>query len=52
MRINYYIVMRLGHGEMINIIEADVGLDPIVAHFYFVQLLSVVKYLHGKGDMP
>lgn len=45
----YYIVMRLGHNEMINIIEADVGLDPLVAHLYFFQLISAVKYLHGKG---
>lgn len=45
----YYITMRLGYSDMVSVIEADVGLDPVVAHFYFAQLISAVKYLHSRG---
>lgn len=30
-------------------VEPDVGFHPSVSHFYFVQLLSAVSYLHSRG---
>jgi serine/threonine-protein kinase Chk1 len=29
--------------------EPDVGFPPAVAHFYFVQLLKAIEYLHDRG---
>jgi serine/threonine-protein kinase CHEK1 len=46
---SYCLIMRLGDREMIGIIEANMGLEPVVAHFYFVQLISAVRYLHRNG---
>ncbi|AFN82672.1 CHK1-like Ser/Thr protein kinase [Encephalitozoon romaleae SJ-2008] len=48
-RERYCIVMKLGYGEVGNMIWSGVGLDPLLAHFYFRQLVSAVKYLHSKG---
>jgi serine/threonine-protein kinase CHEK1 len=48
-RESYYLVMKLGENEMASVIEANVGLDPVAAHFYFVQLVSAVRYLHAHG---
>jgi serine/threonine-protein kinase Chk1 len=31
------------------IIEPDIGFPPLVAHFYFTQLLQVLSYLHNRG---
>lgn len=45
----FYIVMRLGSRQMIEMIEPGCGLDPVAAHLYFKQLVSAVRYLHGKG---
>nr|AGE95940.1 chk1-like ser/thr protein kinase [Encephalitozoon cuniculi] len=44
----YCIVMKLGCGEVGSMIRAGGGLDPLLAHFYFRQLVSAVEYLHGK----
>lgn len=46
---SYYLIMKLADNEITNFIEMDIGLDPIVAHFYFFQLISAVKYLHNLG---
>lgn len=45
----YCIVMKLGYGEVGNMIWSGAGLDPLLANFYFRQLVSTVKYLHSKG---
>lgn len=29
--------------------EADVGVPEDIAHFYFVQLISGLSWMHGKG---
>lgn len=29
--------------------EADAGVSEDIAHFYFIQLVAGVTYLHGKG---
>lgn len=47
---NTYIIM--GHssgGELFDKIEPDVGMSVDLAHFYFRQLISAVKYLHSRG---
>ncbi|KAL7346070.1 protein kinase domain-containing protein [Encephalitozoon intestinalis] len=31
-----------------SIIQAGVGLSSALAHFYFKQLISAARYLHGK----
>ncbi|KAI5807634.1 putative serine/threonine protein kinase [Peziza echinospora] len=36
-------------GDLFDKIEADVGVSEDIAHFYFMQLLAGVSYLHGKG---
>ena len=30
-------------------IEADVGVPQDIAHFYFVQLISGLSWMHGQG---
>lgn len=36
-------------GDLFDKIEADVGVSEDIAHFYFMQLISGVKYMHSKG---
>ncbi|KAI9207112.1 kinase-like domain-containing protein [Polychytrium aggregatum] len=36
-------------GELFNHIVPDVGIEENLAHLYFVQLVSGMEYLHGKG---
>lgn len=46
---NFYIVLSLAHYELMDFIELSVGVSHDLAHFYFAQLLSAVKYLHSRG---
>ena len=36
-------------GDLFDKIESDVGVGEDVAHFYFIQLISAVEYMHSKG---
>jgi len=36
-------------GDLFDKIEADEGVGEDIAHFYFVQLMSAVGYMHTKG---
>lgn len=36
-------------GDLFDKIEADVGVSENIAHFYFLQLVSGVNYMHMKG---
>jgi serine/threonine-protein kinase Chk1 len=36
-------------GDLFDKIEADVGVSEDIAHFYFMQLISGVSYMHSKG---
>ena len=36
-------------GDLFDKIEADVGVNEDIAHFYFTQLISGVSYMHSKG---
>lgn len=36
-------------GDLFDKVEADIGLPPDVAHYYFGQLISGVSYMHSKG---
>lgn len=36
-------------GDLFDKIEADVGVKEDIAHFYFMQLVSGVSYMHSKG---
>ncbi|KAI9010146.1 kinase-like domain-containing protein [Hyaloraphidium curvatum] len=36
-------------GELFDRIAPDEGLEEDLAHFYFVQLVDAVEYLHGNG---
>lgn len=36
-------------GDLFDKIEADVGVNEDIAHFYFTQLVSGVSYMHSKG---
>ncbi|KAF8241815.1 Pkinase-domain-containing protein [Wilcoxina mikolae CBS 423.85] len=36
-------------GDLFDKIEADVGVPEDIAHFYFVQLISGLSWMHGKG---
>lgn len=47
--LNFYIVLDLVQYELMDFIEIGVGMSPDVAHMHFRQLISAVKYLHGKG---
>ncbi|KAI0463277.1 hypothetical protein LJB42_003298 [Komagataella kurtzmanii] len=45
-----YLIMELAdNGDLFDKIEPDVGVDDTVAHFFFCQLLSAVRYIHGQG---
>lgn len=46
---SYFMVMELAELELFDLIEPDVGLHPVLIHFYFRQLTSAVKYLHENG---
>jgi serine/threonine-protein kinase Chk1 len=47
---NYYLVLELGlGGELFEKIEPDAGFPEEIAHFYFLQLMNVLKYLQGEG---
>lgn len=45
---SHNIVMEYGRFCLRSLITPDVGVRPVVAHLVFVQLISAVKYLHGK----
>lgn len=46
----YYLVMEWATGgELFEKIEPDVGFPEDVAHMYFLQLLSVLKYFREQG---
>lgn len=47
--LNYNLVMQLAPYELMDLIVPDQGTTPAVAHFYFKQLISAVKYLHGRN---
>ena len=36
-------------GELFDRIEPDHGMEPGLAHHFFLQLLSGVEYLHSRG---
>lgn len=36
-------------GDLFDKIEADEGVGEDIAHFYFVQLMNAVGYMHAKG---
>ena len=36
-------------GDLFDKIEADVGVSEDIAHFYFLQLISGIGYMHSKG---
>lgn len=36
-------------GDLFDKIEADVGVTEDIAHLYFLQLISGVSFMHGKG---
>eukprot|EP01086_Lenisia_limosa_P014131 TRINITY_DN44160_c0_g1_i2.p1 TRINITY_DN44160_c0_g1~~TRINITY_DN44160_c0_g1_i2.p1 ORF type:complete len:502 (+),score=-7.12 TRINITY_DN44160_c0_g1_i2:92-1507(+) len=36
-------------GELFDRIEPDVGINESLAHFYFVQLVRAVEYIHSRG---
>ncbi|CCX11126.1 Similar to Serine/threonine-protein kinase chk1; acc. no. P34208 [Pyronema omphalodes CBS 100304] len=36
-------------GDLFDKIEPDVGLPEDIAHFYFVQMISGLSWMHGKG---
>lgn len=36
-------------GDLFDKIEADVGVNEDIAHFYFSQLVGAVSYMHSKG---
>lgn len=46
---SYFIVMELAELELFDLIEPEVGLHPVLIHFYFRQLTSAIKYLHKNG---
>lgn len=45
----YFMVMELAELELFDLIEPEVGLHPVLIHFYFRQLASAIKYLHENG---
>ncbi|EON68843.1 CAMK/CAMKL/CHK1 protein kinase [Coniosporium apollinis CBS 100218] len=45
-----WIAMELADGgDLFDKIEADAGVGEDIAHFYFVQLVAAVGYMHSKG---
>lgn len=45
-----YILLELGAGgDLFDKIAPDVGIEEDLAHFYFVQLISGLVYIHGQG---
>jgi serine/threonine-protein kinase Chk1 len=45
-----WIAMELAEGgDLFDKIEADEGVGEDIAHFYFVQLMNAVGYMHAKG---
>ena len=47
---NVYMIQEYcGGGELFERVEPDVGFPSIVCHFYFVQLLRALQYLHERG---
>ncbi|CAG0884961.1 unnamed protein product [Darwinula stevensoni] len=47
--IQYIFLEYASGGELFDRIEPDVGMEPVQAQKYFLQLLSGVEYLHGHG---
>lgn len=48
-KFSHSIVMELVEYNLRMLIIPELGLDTLVAHMVFVQLLDAVKYLHSKG---
>ena len=46
---NFYIVMCLAPRDLMDFVEIDNGIAQVLAHFYFKQLISALRYLHSKG---
>ena len=45
-----WIAMELADGgDLFDKIESDVGVGEDIAHFYFIQLVSAVSWMHSKG---
>ncbi|WFD34795.1 non-specific serine/threonine protein kinase [Malassezia cuniculi] len=45
-----YILLELGAGgDLFDKIAPDVGVDEDLAHFYLVQLIAGLVYIHGQG---
>ena len=44
-----WIAMELANGDLFDKIEADIGIGEDIAHFYFLQLVSAVGYMHSKS---
>ncbi|KAI8590525.1 kinase-like domain-containing protein [Geranomyces variabilis] len=45
----YLVLDYAAAGELFDRIEPDVGVDEVLAHMYFQQLLAGLEYLHGRG---
>ncbi|ELA42279.1 CAMK/CAMKL/CHK1 protein kinase [Vittaforma corneae ATCC 50505] len=46
---SFNIIMEYVEYNLRNLIIPEIGLDPIIGHMIFVQLLEGVKYLHSNG---
>ena len=45
-----WMAMEMGsNGELFDKIEPDRGVDEEVAHFYFIQLINAIEYIHRLG---
>ncbi|KAJ3517032.1 hypothetical protein NLJ89_g756 [Agrocybe chaxingu] len=45
----YMLLEFAGGGDLFDKIAADVGVGEEVAHFYFLQLISGMHYIHSQG---
>ncbi|EAT76432.2 hypothetical protein SNOG_16248 [Parastagonospora nodorum SN15] len=47
-----WIAMELAEGgDLFDKIEADEGVGVDIAHFYFSQLVSAVRYMHSQNQL-
>ena len=49
--VNFNIIMDYIPYNLRSLIIPDIGMDPILIHMIFVQLISAVKYLHSRRDI-